>query len=145
VADNLKAMKEGRKDDASILRLVLAAIINQDKATGSPASEEDVTKILRKQVKQCHEAAEAFHKGQRVEQAKIEESQATLLEGYLPKEPSQEELETLVRRLIEKTGAMGEKEIGKVMGAAMKELRGRVDGNKVRQIVSGMLNREGQN
>lgn len=132
-------MKERRKEDASVLRLVLAAIINKDKATGSPASEEEITKILRKQVKQCKEAAVAFHKGQRPEQAKVEEAQALFLEAYLPKEPSQEELQLLIQGLIEKTGALSEKDVGKVMGTAMKELKGRVDGNKVRQITVDLL------
>ena len=134
-------MKEGRKEDASILRLCMAAIIQKDKVTGTPATEDDVIKVLRKQVKQCREAAEAFAKGNRPEQAKIEVKQAQFLESYLPGEPTAEELEALLQGVIQKTGASSEREMGKVMGAAMKELKGRIDGSKVQAMVLAMLRR----
>jgi uncharacterized protein YqeY len=131
------------KDEKSVrsLRAIKAAIILAKTAEGGdgtvPESEE--LKILQKLVKQRRDSIEIFQKQNRTDLADKELEEVAVIERYLPAQLSGEELKNIVREIIAKTGATGPADMGKVMGAASKELAGRADGKAISAIVKELL------
>ena len=109
------------------------------KGAGGVLTDENATKILVKMVKQRKESAAIYTENNRPELAENELAEAAVIEGYLPKQLSEEELEAELRKIIAEVGAEGPKDMGKVMGVASKALAGRAEGRlisaKVRQLL----------
>jgi len=124
--DITSAMKAGEKDRVGALRLVLSEL---QKAAKEGSGDE--LSVLRRERKRRLEAAEQFRGGGRPELAAQEESEAKLIEGYLPAEISDEELDQLVDTAIAETGATDPKDMGQVMKALMTKVDGRADGKRV--------------
>lgn len=107
---------------------------------GGELSDDKAMKIMAKMLKQRRETAKIYETQNRPELAEAELAEAAVIEEYLPKAMSDEELTAEVRRIIEQTGATSMKEMGKVMGVASKALAGRADGSaisaKVKQLLS---------
>lgn len=103
-------------------------------------TDDHATKILAKMVKQRKETAQIYSEQNRPELAENELAEAAVIEEYLPKQLSEEELTAELKKIIEQTGATSAKEMGKVMGVASKALAGRADGRvisaKVRELLS---------
>ena len=137
--DTKEAMKNRDKGRVTALRMISAALQNAEIEKGEPLSEEDEMAVLRRQVKQREESAEAYRKAGRGEQAEAEIGEAEILRGYLPAPLSDEELEALVDEAIAETGASSMREMGAVMGRANAKAAGRADGRKLSQIVRGRL------
>ena len=137
--DTKEAMKDRDKGRVTALRMISAALQNAEIEKGEPLSDEDEMAVLRRQVKQREESAEAYRKAGREEQADAETGEAGILRGYLPAPLSDEELEALVDRAIAETGASSMREMGAVMGRANGMAAGRADGRKLSQIVRGRL------
>ena len=102
-------------------------------------SDETAVKILQKMVKQRKESAAIFTEQNRADLAENELAEAGFIEAYLPKQLSPEEIEAEVRKIMEQTGAASMKDMGKVMGAASKELAGKADGKVISDIVKKLL------
>ncbi len=124
--DITSAMKAGEKDRVGALRLVLSEL---QKAAKEGSGDE--VAVLRRERKRRLEAAEQFRGGGRPELAAQEESEAELIEGYLPAEISDAELDQLVDTAIAETGASDPKDMGQVMKALMTKVDGRADGKRV--------------
>jgi uncharacterized protein len=124
--DITSAMKAGEKERVGALRLVLSEL---QKAAKDGSGDE--VAVLRRERKRRLEAAEQFRGGGRPELAAQEESEAKLIEGYLPAEISDEELDQLVDTAIAETGASDPKDMGQVMKALMTKVDGRADGKRV--------------
>jgi uncharacterized protein YqeY len=124
--DMTSAMKAGEKDRVGALRLVLSELQKAAKEGGG-----DELAVLRRERKRRLEAAEQFRGGGRPELAEQEESEAKLIESYLPAEISDEELEMIVVAAIAESGATGPRDMGSVMKMAMAKLQGRADGKRV--------------
>jgi uncharacterized protein YqeY len=124
--DITSAMKAGEKDRVGALRLVLSEL---QKAAKEGSGDE--VAVLRRERKRRLEAAEQFRGGGRPELAAQEESEAELIEGYLPAEISDAELDRLIDTAIAETGASDPKDMGQVMKALMTEVDGRADGKRV--------------
>lgn len=137
--DTKEAMKSRDRTRASALRMLSAAIQNAQLETGEPLSEEEQQAVLRRQLKQREESAEAYGKAGRAEQAEHESAEAEIIRGYLPEPPSQEELEQIVDQAIEETGAGGMKDMGNVMGRAMVLAEGRAEGRQLSALVRSRL------
>jgi uncharacterized protein len=120
------ALKAGERDRAGALRLVLSELQKAHKE-GSP----DEVAVLRRERKRRLEAAEQFRGAGRSELADQEESEAGLIEGYLPAELDDAELQTMVSAAIAQTGASDPKDMGQVMKVVMAQAAGRVDGKRV--------------
>lgn len=133
-ADTRAAMKAGERDRVAALRLVADALQKDLKEGGG----DEVT-VLRRERKRRLEAADAYRDGGNAERAAGEELEASLIEGYLPAELSDEELGTLVDEAIAESGASGPQEMGKVMGAVMPKVDGRADGSRVSALVRERL------
>ena len=128
------AMKAGERERAAALRMVVDAL-QQDAKLG----KGDEVAVLQRERKKRLEAAEAFRDGGRAEQAATEQSEAEMIEAYLPEQLSDEELAELVGAAVEETGATEQKQMGEVMSALMPKLAGRADGKRVSQAVRERL------
>lgn len=137
--DTKEAMKNRDKGRVTALRMISAALQNAEIEKGQPLNDEDEMAVLRRQVKQREESADAYRKAGREQQAEAETDEAEILRAYLPTPLSDEELETLVDRAIEETGASSMREMGAVMGQANVMAAGRADGKKLSGIVRDRL------
>jgi uncharacterized protein YqeY len=132
--DLASAMRAGEKDRVQALRLVLSEL-QKDEKEGSGDAEA----VLRRERKRRLDAARQFRDAGRDELATGEEAEAELISGYLPAELSDDELGTIVAQAVEQTGAQSPKDMGKVMGVAMKQVAGRADGRRVQTAVRERL------
>ncbi len=141
ISDDIKvAMKSGEKLKLETLRTVRAVMIEMTKrGTGSELTPEEEISALLASAKKRKEASEIYRQAGREELARQEEQELAIINSYLPKQMSREEAENVVSGIIGQTGATSIKDIGKVMGAAMKELKGKIDGALVQQIVKQKL------
>jgi hypothetical protein len=132
--DITSAMKAGEKTRVGALRMVLSEL---QKASKEGSSDEIA--VLRRERKRRFEAAEQFRQGGRPELAEQEESEAELIDGYLPAEMADAELDAMVKDAIEETGATDPKDMGQVMKAVMAKVDGRADGRRVSGRVREVL------
>ncbi len=134
------AMKAADKLKVSTLRMVKADIgnfkLDQSK---NKITDEEVIKIIRRQVKQHKDSIEQFEKGKRQDLVDKEQKELDILLGYMPKQLSDEELKKIVSDVLRETGAGDKSAMGKVMKAVMEKVGGRADGKKVSGIVSSIL------
>lgn len=132
--DTRAAMKAGERDRVGTLRM-LASSLQQNEKEG----DGDAVAVLQRERKKRVEAAEAFESGGRAEQAEAERAEATLIDAYLPEQVSDDELGSIVAAAIESTGAADVKEMGKVIGIVMPQVKGRADGKRVSTMVRERL------
>lgn len=123
--DMTSAMKSGEKDRVGALRMVLSELQKAQKEGSS-----DELAVLRRERKRRLEAAEQFRGGGRPELAEQEESEARIIESYLPAELDDTELDAIVHAAIAETGASNPKDMGQVMKAVMARAGGRADGKR---------------
>lgn len=138
--DLKEAMKN--KDEAAKrgIRAIKAAILlAKTDGSGEEINDEKEIKILQKLVKQRRDSLEIYEKQDREDLAVVEREEIEVIERYLPKQLSEAELEVVLKKIIADTGAEGMKDMGKVMGAATKELAGKADGKLISQVVRKLL------
>jgi uncharacterized protein YqeY len=133
------AMKERDRGRVGALRMLGAALKNGEIEAGRPLTEEEEQIILRRQLKQREESAEAFRRAGREEQAASESAEAEIAREYLPEPLSAEELERIVDEAMQETGATGMKDMGAVMGRAMALAEGRAEGRELAALVRSRL------
>jgi uncharacterized protein YqeY len=133
-ADVRTAMKAGDRGRAGALRMIVDSL-QQDAKLG----KGDEVAVLQRERKKRLEAGEAYHEAGRTEQAAAERFEAELIEGYLPKQLSDEELGELVDAAVAETGASERRQMGQVMSALMPKLDGRADGKRVSAAVQAKL------
>ncbi len=140
--DIKKAMLAREKVRLEALRGAKKEFLEAKTAKGANGelSDEVATKILVKMVKQRKESAKIYTENNRPELAENELAEAAVLEEYLPKQLSADELKTEISAIITETGAAGPKEMGKVMGVASKRLAGRAEGRAISEMVKTLLN-----
>ncbi|MBU3673491.1 MAG: hypothetical protein FGM34_00320 [Solirubrobacteraceae bacterium] len=135
VQDDVKAaMKAGDRERVAALRLILSELQKAEKE-----GDDDELAVLRRERKRRHEAATAYREAGRAELAEAEESEAAVIEEYLPAELSDEELAAIVDGAIAETGAESPADMGQVMKAAMAKVDGRADGGRVSGMVKERL------
>lgn len=137
--DTRAAMKERDRGRVGALRMLGAALHNAEIEAGRELTEGEEQTILRRQLKQREESAEAFRKAGREERAASESAEAEIVRGYLPEPLSAEELDGIVERAIADTGASGMKDMGAVMGRAMELSEGRAEGRELAALVRNRL------
>ena len=137
--DMRAAMKERERARVSALRMLGAALKNGEIEAGRSLTEEEEQVILRRQLKQREESAEAFRRAGREEQAASELAEAEVVREYLPEPLSPEELEQIVSRAMRETGATGMKDMGAVMGHAIALAEGRAEGRELAALVRNRL------
>jgi uncharacterized protein len=137
-ADLASAMKAQDKDRLSCLRMAISAIKYRQVALNQDLDDQEVTKVLRTQIKQVIESLEQFTKGGRVDLARQEEKNLEILKSYLPKEMDEEVIRTITKEIIAETGAT-KKEFGKVMKLVMAKVEGQADGKVISGVVNSLL------
>jgi uncharacterized protein YqeY len=141
MAEMKDAMKS--KNEAALrgLRAIKAAIIiaKTSEGAGGELKEEDETKLLQKLVKQRRDSLEIFKKQNREDLAQKEQEEITVIEKFLPKQMTEEELNTEVSAIISQVGATSPSDMGKVMAAATKQLAGKADGKAISAKVKELL------
>jgi uncharacterized protein YqeY len=129
--------KETKKRDA--LRLLSSAFKQIEVDERKELTDEDVIKIIQKQVKSRNDSATQYKEAGRDDLLQIELDEIALFEVYLPKQLSDEELTAALATIITSVGAKDAKDMGKVMGAASKELAGLADGRRINECVKKLL------
>ncbi|MGB9791639.1 MAG: GatB/YqeY domain-containing protein [Thermacetogeniaceae bacterium] len=139
--DMKKALKEREagKLKLSVIRLVRSALKNRAIELGRELTDEDVIEVLAREVKQRREAIEEYNRVGRPDVAAELEAEIAVLQEYLPRQLSREEIAAEAREAIASVGAKGPKDLGRVMGALMPRLKGRADGKVVQEVVRALL------
>jgi uncharacterized protein YqeY len=137
INEQLKAaIKSEDKTKMETLRSLRASIIEFNKSgVGRKMNPEDEIKLLKTAVKRRKDAIEMYKKGGRQELADKENAELEIISEFLPEQASEDEIKTLVQKTIQNVNAEGMKDMGSVMGPVMNALKGKADGNLVRQIV----------
>lgn len=133
------------KDEAALrsLRAVKAAILLAKTAEGAGGElkEDEEMKLLQKLVKQRKDSLKIFQQQNRADLAKKEEEEIAVIEKFLPKQLSAEEVKAAIEKIITAVGATSPADMGKVMGAATKELAGKADGKTISGLVKELLSK----
>lgn len=139
--DIKKAMLAKNKEELDALRSIKSMILlaETDKGSTGEISVDVENKLLMKAAKQRKESAEIFTQQSRKDLADKELFQLEIINRYLPKQLSEEELTAALKTIIDETGAKGVQETGKVMGIASKKLTGQADGRAIAEIVKKLL------
>jgi len=135
-----EAIKASNRELSDIYRMVKSALINAKIAKPDHTlSETDEIEIIRKEIKKRQQSAVMFREGNRPELAEKEEREVTILSEFVPAEMDDAQIESIVAEAIKSTGATSASDMGKVMGAAMPQLKGKADGGKISEIVRRLL------
>lgn len=134
--ETAEALKHGNTDRVRVLRVLSSELQKAQKESGA---EPDEVAVLRRELKRRREAAEAYRSGGRDDLAASEEREAQAIEGYLPAQLSDDELEAMVADAIAEVGASSANEMGKVMSVVMPRVQGRADGKRVSALVREKL------
>ena len=141
MAEMKEAMKS--KNEAALrgLRAIKAEIIKAKTEPGAngAVSEDGELKLLQKMVKQRKDSLEIFTQQKRTDLAQKEQEEITIIERFLPKQLSEDELKEVVAKIIAEVGAKTPADMGKVMGAATKQLAGKADGKSISAVVKQLL------
>jgi hypothetical protein len=141
LSEDLKlAMKARDQLRMDVIRMIKAAVLNKEVEMKKDLDDAEMSRIMTTMIKQRKESVEQYEKGQRAELAAKERHEISIIESYLPKALSADELEQIVTTVIRETGAASAKEMGAVMKAVMARLAGQpVDGKQVSDLVRSKL------
>lgn len=134
--DAIKTKDERR---LSCLRVLKAAVTNEQGRRTQPLKDEDILAVIQSLVRKGQEAVVEFRKGHREDMAAKEEAEVKILSGYLPQQLGPAEIEKVLKEIIAEGSASGPKDLGKVMKAAMGRLAGKVQGKEVNEIAKRLL------
>lgn len=139
VGDLKSAMKSGDADKVSVLRMLSAAVKNQEITKGKDAvlTDEEVMQVLAREAKKRRESVDAFQKGGRPELAEKEQAELAIVEAYLPRQMSRAEVAVEVEKVL--AGMADKSNQGLVMKAVMQELKGKADGKMISEVVKEKL------
>ncbi|MDP8305652.1 MAG: GatB/YqeY domain-containing protein [Candidatus Chlorobium antarcticum] len=142
--DMKTAMKSGDKNRLTTIRAIRAGLLEKEVSirVGGKAelSDEQQTEVLVGMAKRRRDSITQFTEGNRPDLAAIEEAELAIIEEFLPEPATDEEITAVVKEIITATGAASMKDMGKVMGQAMKSLKGKADGTIVQNTVKSLLN-----
>ena len=147
INDDLVASIKSRTDElrVSTLRMMKAAIKNAEiaKRGKGDLSEEDIFSVLSTMVKQRRDSAEQYENAKRTDLAEKESREIKIIQEYLPRQLSHQEVDSLIYSAMEKAGVSGVKEMGKLMKELMPMIKGKADGKEVNQRVKEILEKMG--
>ncbi|MBV9080431.1 MAG: GatB/YqeY domain-containing protein [Elusimicrobia bacterium] len=137
--DLTEAMKAQQRERTSSLRMLQAALKNEQIQAGHPLSDEEAMAVIRKAVKQRQDSIEQYNNANRPDLAAKEKAEIEIIRAYLPPELTEAELEAGVREIVASTGATSKKDIVKVMKEATARFKGRADGRRIQEIAARLL------
>ena len=140
LTDDLKqAMRSGDVVRRNVIRLVMAAINNAEIARQKPLEDTDILGVIAKEVKQRQESIESFKQGNRPDLVAQEEAELAILQEYLPRQLTRDEIIAEAKRVIEEVGAQRLADKGKAMPKLIAQLKGRADGREINEVVTELL------
>jgi len=135
-----EAMRTGEKDRLRTIRSLRADLQQATiEKRGEELSEDEVLKVLQKAAKQRKDSIEQYEGAGREDLASKERDELAIIEGYLPEQLDDDELRQRLEVLVEQSGASSMQDMGRVMGQAMQQLRGKADGGRISTIVKELL------
>jgi uncharacterized protein YqeY len=134
-----QALRDRNKPKVSALRLFLNTIHNTEIARQAELSEGDMLAICAKEIKQRQESIEAFKKGNRQDLVDQEEAEMAVLNEYMPRQLSRDEIVAEARNVIQEVGAQSPRDKGKVMPVLVARLKGKADGREINAVVTELL------
>ena len=137
--DMISSLKEGDKERNQILKMVLATIKNAQLDSSEELKDTDIEKILRKETKKIEDSINQYTQMGRDDLVAKEKVDLQIINTYLPELMGDDDVKEIVKKKIEELGAKDMRDMGMVMGAVMKELDGKADGNTVKNIVQQLL------
>ncbi|MGV6858018.1 MAG: GatB/YqeY domain-containing protein [bacterium] len=141
ISEDMKlAMRAGDKPKLATIRLILSAIKQVEVDSRSDVSDDDIIALLDKMQKQRRESISQYDKAGRTDLSDIEKQEMLVIQEYLPAQLTSEELDNLISKAIESTGASSMKDMGKVMGQLRPQLQGRADMGAVSASIKARLN-----
>jgi uncharacterized protein YqeY len=140
-ADLTKSMKAGEKLKTETLRTILAGLKEKlvEKRPQGGMTQDDELAVLMQAAKKRREAADIFAREGRTDLSTQEEAELLIIQGYLPKQMTEDELRSIIAKVVSATGASGPGDFGKVMPLVMKEVKGKIDGKLVQSNVKSIL------
>ena len=140
LAEDLKdAMRQKDELRRSTLRLIRADIQNEEISSRKSLDDAGITDILSRMVRQHQESIVEFRRGNRLDLVEREEAELDIIRQYMPQQLTKDEIMELVRQVIAELGATGPSDQGRVMGRIMPQVRGKVEGAQVSQVVAELL------
>ena len=139
IAEMHLSMKSGDREKASALRTLVAKLKDQEIKLRKEVSDEEAFKVIKTLVKQRKEAAQIYLNAGRLELAEKENFEIDILINYLPESMSDEEIRSLIKKIVEETNAKDLSDIGKVMPLVMQKGKGKIDGKKANIILRSLL------
>jgi uncharacterized protein YqeY len=133
------ALRSGDTLKLSTLRLLLAAVHNEEIKLRRELGTDEIQKVVSTLSKQRSEAIELYRKGGRDDLAQKEEAELKILQQFLPQPLTEQEVEALIRESIAESGARGLQDLGKVMKQVMPKVSGRTDGKRVNELARALL------
>ncbi len=137
--DYIDAYKKREELKISVLRLIKSAIKNEEIRKREALTEDDITAVLRREAKQRKESVFEFRRADKTEAAEREELELSIIEFYLPKQLSENEVRDIVIKTIKELGIENESQIGKLMGAIMSKYGNSIDGGLVSKTAREVL------
>lgn len=140
--DYIEAKKSRDTLKESVLNLLKSNIKYKEieaKSKGKTLEDSDIIDLIKQEIKKRKESIELYEKGGRKELVEKESLEIKILQEYLPKQLSEDEVKAVLEKVIEDIGALSMKDFGKVMKEAMKDLKGRADGEVIRKIAENIL------
>ncbi|NPA74426.1 MAG: GatB/YqeY domain-containing protein [Epsilonproteobacteria bacterium] len=138
-SDLKEAMKAKDVIKRDTIRFLMSALKQVEVDERKELSDEDIVKIIQKSAKQREDSMKQYKDAGRDDLYQKEQNELNILKSYLPKQLDDEEIRAVVSNVIQKTGATSMKDIGKVMGMAIKECGSRADGKRINAIVKELL------
>jgi hypothetical protein len=141
-ADLKDAMRAKDKVRLRTIRSLRTALTEKEielRSSSETVSEEDALRVVQKQAKQRRDAIEQYEEAGRADLAQKEQDELEIIESYLPEQLGDDEIRKVLHEIIAATGAASPRDMGKVMGAAMKRLRGRADGRRINELARDLL------
>lgn len=140
--DYIEAKKNRDILKESVLNLLKSNIKYKEieaKSKGKTLEDSDIVDLIKQEIKKRKESIELYKQGQRQELVEKESLELKILQEYLPEQLSEDEIKAFIEKIIGNIGAVGMKDFGKVMKEAMKDLKGKADGEIIRRVVESLL------
>ncbi len=136
------AMREKDTVKKDTVQLVRAAVLQIEKDKKITLDDEGILDIISKEVKRRRDSIPDYEKGERQDIIKVIKSEIEILLKYLPQQLTEEELEVIIKKAVDDTGASSMKDIGKIMQEVMPKVKGKADGRMINQIIKKLLEKK---
>jgi uncharacterized protein YqeY len=142
-ADLRDALRSGDETRKTTIRGLLSSVHNAEIQSGNPLDDPAITAVVGREIKQRRDSIEEYRKGNRPDLVVQEQAEVDVLAAYLPPQLSRDEVVVVARAVIERIGAKGPSDKGKVMPVIMAELRGKAEGAEINAVVTELLSQAG--